>query len=273
MDLALNAQSLRLKSWKFSEQFANLPPFLTRETTYTLGLNLRAMGVETTHTLKLFLKKQGEAEKLVAAQEFFQPPFGNSAVSIKLIPDSKGDYRFRGVVEDILPADPNPANNEYIWTLKVLSGPDLALTEYFVDFGLTNQAGIAVRRDYKIGNRGDEDLIIQNYSLTVESSKDFAIASAPAPGSAVKPGEDVTFSFDYLAKTGGSQSAKFILQSNDPFKPMITVDLSGACNEPRLIEIRKISDYLLGRISRSDAFDANADGIVNVADIVSLLLQ
>jgi len=271
MDLALNEQSLQLKSWKFSEQFKALPSFLTRETTYTLGLNLRSMGVETTHTLKLFLKKQGQAEILLASQKFFQPPFGNSAVSTTLIPNTKGDYRFRGVVEDILPTDPNPANNQYIWTLKVLSGPDLALNEYFVDFGLTTQAGTKVRRDYIIGNRGDANLIIQNYSITGAASKNFAIASAPVPGSAVKPGEDVAFSFDYLSITGGSQNAKFTLQTNDPFKPVITVDLSGACNESRLIEIRKISDYLLGRIVRSEAFDANTDGVVNIADVVWLM--
>lgn len=49
------------------------------------------------------------------------------------------------------------------------------------------------------------------------------------------------------------------------------MDLSGACNESRLIEIRKISDYLLGRIVRSEAFDANTDGVVNIADVVWLM--
>ncbi len=273
MDLALNEESLALKSWKFSEQFNKLPPFLTRETTYTLSLNLRSMGVETTHTLKLFLQKPGEAEQLVDAKTFFQPPFGKSAVSVMLVPEAKGDYRLRGVVEDIIPSDPNPANNEYIWTLKMLSGPDLALTEYFVDFGLTSQAGTAVRRDYKIGNRGDEDLIIQDFSITGEASGEYALIGAPAQGSAVKPGEEATFTFDYLSRAGGSHNAVFSLTSNDPFKPVIRVNLLGACNDEKLIQIRNISDYLLGRITVNDGYDVNRDGAVDAADVVSVMDQ
>ena len=110
--------------------------------------------------------------------------------------------------------------------------PDIDVDPWTVDFG-TIKVNDSDTAWVTIYNHGDADLDL--YSCTRSGDPNFTILTNPA-GTLVAPGGSTQMEIGFYPTANLSYGAMIDIASNDPFDPMVTVDLMGAADSP-LIEI------------------------------------
>lgn len=115
VDLAMAADALRVRP-AGSNPGASDRIVLVPGSEHSADLRLRNTGVATTATLSLYMTPPGGAEALLIGKRYVLQPFDEVYLPATFTPATTGEYRFRGVVEALVPSDPNPTNNVAAWT-------------------------------------------------------------------------------------------------------------------------------------------------------------
>ncbi|GEM_PF-2198556 len=111
------------------------------------------------------------------------------------------------------------------------TGPQIEIDVVEHDLGTVN-VGCTKSSQFEIGNRGNEDLVIESITLSDIDSYDLEndnglLSELPIT---LEPGDDEYFTFEFSPLSEGSHPTSVEVVSNDPVNPELTVSASGSGN-------------------------------------------
>lgn len=226
VDLQLGPDALRLGG---SGPDGSLPAaaWLTVGTTHTAVVSYRNIGRPTTATLALYLTPPGKSATLLARSKLTLAAFETGQVSAAFIPVLPGDYRLRGAIESVTPADINTANNSYTWTFSTSTPPDIQSNRISIDFGSSRLGQAAAAQTLALSNAGQTGLKLNQVSLAGTHAGDFKIVGSSPAGTTLATSQSCTIRLQFTPRGIGTRQAALRITSTDPLKPSGEIPLFG----------------------------------------------
>ena len=111
------------------------------------------------------------------------------------------------------------------------TGPQIEIDVLDHDMGTVN-VGCTSSSQFEIGNRGNEDLVIDSITLTDIDSYDLSngdgvLAELPVT---LEPGDDYFFEIEFVPLSEGDHATTVEVVSNDPVNPEMSVSASGSAS-------------------------------------------
>jgi len=186
-------------------------------------------------------------------------PGGSGAVYVTYEPTDHGaDTATLTIDSD----DPDEPSVDVTITGEATPYPDIDVDPLTVDFG---DAVVLITQtaEVTIGNLGDGDLELYGCSYTGDTQ--FWISSNPQ-GATIAPGDEVVLEVSFQASASTSYTGLIEVASNDPFDPIVTVDILGGGIEPD-IELDPVQlDYGMVAVGSSLTMDSELRN-VGTADL------
>lgn len=121
VDLWLDKDSLTVSPQGMPAGWSMSSRLMPGQTTL-VALSMRNTGVQTSSKLSLYLQPPLPASEMLLDEKTLVglSPFEEVSINASFVPTTEGEYRLRGVISDVNPADVDLENNQYAWTFNTV---------------------------------------------------------------------------------------------------------------------------------------------------------
>ena len=129
--------------------------------------------------------------------------------------------------------------------------PAIGVTPTQIDFGNRRVGTTSMPSSVSIANNGTDALKVASILLGGPNAGDFALLNLPALPVTVPPGGATVFSVTFTPLAVGMRAGTVTLQSDDPVKPQVVVDLVGNGIQPAITVIPLKIDFGDQRVAQT----------------------